>query len=176
MPEPLVRRALWGRALAVLGGVLLVGAYYLWPLSGLPVAGRSMVGGPLLALSEAFFVLAGGVLLGGALAMTSGGQPEALAPRTCAMSLLLQVGALLAGGAAAQGAWGAYWSWDPLECWRLSLCMVTAGVSLGVGGVPWSGRRAALALWLAAGFSLLTLFAAGALTRWLGLSSLYGAW
>ena len=40
--------------------------------------------------------------------------------------LMLGAGASVAQGLGAQQAWGGYWSWDPVECWRLAARLTSA--------------------------------------------------
>lgn len=89
------------------------------------------------------------------------------------LALLAQTAALLLAGLGAQGAWGAYWSWDPLECWRLLAWLALLVASWGVRKLGWGRRRA---FWATAAALLLLLFSwwgAPFLLRGLGLPSLY---
>ena len=79
--------------------------------------------------------------------------------------------ALLLGGLGGFLAWGACWSWDPVELWHLSLALLYAfflhgGLRRAAGGV-W--RRVVLVVALT--FSMFVLFGSGFLVRELGLVS-----
>lgn len=78
---------------------------------------------------------------------------------------------LMLGGIGGFLAWGACWSWDPVELWHLSLGLLYALlVHTGLGRAPGDIRRAVVLL-AALVFSIFVLFGAGPLVRGLGLPS-----
>ncbi len=136
---------------------------YRWLPASLSVGVRGE--GWLLAWAEASYALSVGALLWGGL-----NQPEGRALR---VAWVLQTWGLVLQGAGAQWAWGAYWRWDPLECWRLTswLVLTLAGLGLTVGRPTMF--RARLALWGCATWALGVLLGSYALVRWLGMTSFY---
>jgi len=78
---------------------------------------------------------------------------------------------LLLGGIGGFLAWGACWSWDPVELWHLSLALLYAfflhgGLRRTAGGI-----RRWVVLVVALTFSAFVLFGSGVLARELGLAS-----
>ena len=121
--------------------------------------------GLYLALAETGYVLSAGALLWGGLAD--------VADRALRLAWVLQGLGLILQSVGAQTAWGAYWSWDPAECWRLAAWLVLTLASLGLTIGRRTISRTRLALWASAGVSLGVLLGSYALVRWLGLASLY---
>lgn len=82
-------------------------------------------------------------------------EADALQTRLAASAFLFQ-GAMIASGAVwANRAWGAYWTWDPIEVWSLvawGAYAVYLHLTLTLG---WRGRRAA---WVAVAALVVTLF------------------
>jgi len=121
--------------------------------------------GLYFALAEASYVLSIGALLWGVLA--------GVADRALQFAWALQGSGLILQGVGAQMAWGAYWSWDPVECWRLAAWLVLVLADLGLAIGRRTLFRTRLALWVSIGMSLGVLLSSYALVRWLGLASLY---
>jgi ABC-type transport system involved in cytochrome c biogenesis permease subunit len=163
--------------LVVLEALFVIGATYLLPFARPPIANQRVSFG----LASVFYGLATSLVLGGAWMLALWGRPRssqamqtvALVQRLCAAALVSQTVGLLLGGIGAQEEWGAYWSWDPQECWYLAVWLVLVGVTCGLREFSWEGRRACLAVGLAAAFAALVLFGAGLLLRRLGLYSVY---
>jgi hypothetical protein len=159
----------------MLGGLatgLALGLYLLVP-------GKALLSAPsgslLLSLAEIAYVLATGALLYGTLELAICGFQVSMAMVRAIMgiALLLQTATLILQGVSAQFAWGAYWSWDAVECWRLIAWLVTAIATLGIGRLDWGRRRGMVAICLAAGMALLVLLGSFPLVQWLNLSSVY---
>ena len=163
-------------------GGILVGAVALLGLGGpraatVPLSLRA----PLFSLSSLsvsaavgiflLVVVGEGIRLWGAhwdLDPTAG---EALARVAIEWTAVAMALALLLGGIGGFLAWGACWSWDPVELWYLSLALLYAfflhgGLRRTAGGV-W--RRVVLVV--AFTFSAFILFGSGFLVRELGLVS-----
>jgi len=165
------------QALAGLAAGLAMVAYLLVPPA---VTSGVQAGGAWFVTDELFAILAAGLLLlgsaCGALAARQVGVPSAGSASVryfLPLGLLLQTVALGCRAVGAQLAWGAYWSWDPVDCWRLVAWLVTAISAVGVWRVGWGGRRARVAVTAAALILLLVLAGSLPLVRWLGLASLY---
>jgi ABC-type transport system involved in cytochrome c biogenesis permease subunit len=146
---------MWGpqhRAAQVVQALMValgLGAYLLAPK---PALAGGQARGLALGLAEAHFVLGAAALLQGAVTATLNEHSSALVQgrSASAAGLLLLTVSLLFQGIGAQCSWGAYWSWDPVECWRLAAWAMAAIVCLGIWRLGWSRERARLALWLAA--------------------------
>jgi hypothetical protein len=96
---------------------------------------------------------------------------EMLATGAQAWTTSLVILGLLVQSFASFLAWGAFWSWDPLELWRLSLGLVCVLVVHSRRRESPAGARRAIGLLVALAFSLFVLFGAGPLVRVLGLPS-----
>lgn len=151
---------------------LTLGAYLLAPR--VSWAGPR-VEGWWFALAEVLHVLsAGALVLGSACSVLTGSSflagPVGL---TLALALLCQTGSLVAHGIGAQLAWGAYWSWDPVECWHLAPWLATAMAVVGARSLGWDLRQARWALLATTGFVLVALLGAFPLVHLLGLQTRY---
>lgn len=166
-PEDCRGRARTGLLVGLALGIPLVVPRPVWPTVRICT--------PWLALGEVCYVVAIGALLVGAVhgSVLGPGSTRPLTRRAMALGLLFQTTGLAVHGAAAQLAWGAYWSWDPVECWRLAGWLVTAIAAVGLWELDWSGWRATMALWAVTLVALAILAGSGPLVRWLGLRSLY---
>jgi ABC-type transport system involved in cytochrome c biogenesis permease subunit len=56
---------------------------------------------------------------------------------------LLLTLAMIAGSFFAKQIWGAYWSWDPKQCWTLLTWVAFAAILHARVTIGWRGRRAA---------------------------------
>jgi len=131
-------------------------------------------GGLWFGLDEVFFVLACGlVLLGSIRVAVPTSRPNDAGTRwVLALGLLLQTIALGSRAVGVQLAWGAYWRWGPVGCWRLAAWLSTAIAALGVWQMGWAGRRAQIAILVVTVVLLLVLLGSVPLVRWLGLAGL----
>jgi len=171
-----------GRGPRTLAAVLLLAssvAFALAPTVGWP---WKQAQSPWFLWSEILYALSAGALWACAvradLAGAAAGGASAVADdrpalNTVAAALLAQTVALLLLGIGAQVAWGAYWTWDPIESWRLAAWLATTGLAIVLGQLGWRRRRARLATNLVAAFALLVLWGAFPLVHWLGLASAY---
>jgi hypothetical protein len=125
-------------------------------------------------LDEVFFVLACGVLLLSSIcvAVPTSRPNDAGARWVLGLGLLLQTMALGSRAVGVQLAWGAYWRWGPVGCWRLAAWLSTAIAALGVWQMGWAGRRAQTAMLVVTVVLLLVLLGSVPLVRWLGLGGL----
>jgi hypothetical protein len=90
-----------------------------------------------------------------------------------ALLLLAQTVAWVAQAWGAQRAWGAFWSADPLECWRLAAWAGSAACWLAVARRGWRGWGAWVG-WGAALVGALLAWAGGVpLAQWLRIATLY---
>jgi hypothetical protein len=147
-------------------------ALVLVPMTALPgERGRGLPFG----FAEMAFVLACAALWHGVISSVAfrRQRPRFVAKTALQSALLLLSTALLLYGLGAQWSRGAYWSGEPLACWWLAAWALVALAASGVCRMGWSGRRATLALWLAAGFTLLVLLGALPLVQWLALDGQY---
>jgi len=71
--------------------------------------------------------------------------------------LLLETTLLMLYALGAQLTWGSYWSWDPIECWRLAGWLVMAMSILGVHSLHWNRRQACWTLGLGGAFEAFVL-------------------
>ena len=156
---------------------LAMGAYLFAPSF---LASAVQVGGVWFGLEDIFCVLGCGVLLLGSVWGAFHGQEpangsiESVPTRSIlGLGLLLQTVSLGSHAVGAQLAWGAYWDWDPVACWRLVAWLSTAIGAVGLWRRGWRGRRAQVAVTAAAAVVLLVLVGSLPLVRWLGLGSLY---
>lgn len=126
-------------------------------------------------LVEVIYALAAGALLLGSIGaiILQSSATQRLPQSTLAIALLLQTIALVLQGTSAQLAWGAFWLWDPVECWHLAAWLATAMSTLAVHSLEVSRRRMRWAILLTTGFVLFILFATFPLVRWLGIQSRY---
>jgi len=131
-------------------------------------------GGLWFALDEVLFVLACGVLLLGSIcvAVPTFRSNDAATRWVLALVLLLQTMALGSRAVGVQLAWGAYWWWGPVGCWRLAAWLSTAIAALGLWQMGWTGRRAQIAMLVVTAVGLLVLLGSVPLVRWLGLGGL----
>jgi len=139
-----------------------------------PVVAGVQGGGLWFGLDEVFFVLACGLLLLGSIcvAVPTFRPNDAGARGVLALGLLLQTMALGSRAVGVQLAWGAYWWWGPVGCWRLAAWLSTAIAALGVWEMGWAGRRAQIAMLVVTVVLLLVLLGSVPLVRWLGLGGL----
>jgi cytochrome c-type biogenesis protein CcsB len=68
---------------------------------------------------------------------------EEMSHRFIMTGLLLLTLAMVAGSFFAKQMWGAYWSWDPKQCWTLLTWLTFAAILHARITVGWRGRRAA---------------------------------
>ena len=68
---------------------------------------------------------------------------EEIGHRFVMTGFLLLTLAIVAGSFFAKQMWGAYWSWDPKQCWTLVTWLLFAGILHARITVGWRGRRAA---------------------------------
>jgi len=131
------------------------------------------VSGWLYGFVEIQYALAAGALLLGSICLIPLGAPtDAMATRSAVViALLFQTGGLVLLGTSGQLAWGAFWSWDPIECWHLAGWLATAISVVGIHWLDWDGRRAGWAVCLSTAFWLFVLYGSLPLVRWLGLES-----
>jgi hypothetical protein len=132
--------------------------------------------------SEILFALSAGALwasaarvdlVGARAAVAKAGADDPVSLNTVAVGLVAQTLALLLLGTGAQVAWGSYWSWDPIESWRLAAWLATTALAIVLGQLGWRRRRARLATNLVAAFALFVLWGSFPLVHWLGLLSPY---
>lgn len=71
---------------------------------------------------------------------------DVLAHRLVAYTFFLMSVVLLSGALWAQAAWGAYWSWDPVETWALAFWSACALVLHARGAGGWAGPRWGMAV------------------------------
>ncbi len=139
---------------------------WVWPTAHLP--------GAWFAWSEALQTVAAGALVLQLVGLCKARKTgHALPQSALGLALLAQTAAMLLAGLGAQGTWGAYWSWDPLECWRLLAWLALLATSWGARGLGWGRRRAIWATAVTLVILLISWWGAPPLLRWLGLSSLY---
>jgi len=176
--DALAVRVIWG-----VGGVLaIVAVLQDWggtSAAAIPLSLRS----PLFSLSSLALSVAVGAFLLGVLSEgvrtwgTSGKMEvahlERCGRRSVKWAAAAATVALLLGSVGGFLAWGAEWSWDPVELWRLSLLLFYALLlHQRSRRMPRSALRAALML-IALAFSGFVLFGAGLAVRELGLPSRY---
>lgn len=151
---------------------LALGVYLLAPRASLACA---RVEGWWFALGEMLCVLSAGALVLGSICLMVAGASSLADPvvLTLALALLCQTACLVANGIGAQLAWGAYWSWDPVECWRIAPWLVTAMACVSLRSLDWDPRRARGAFLATMGFALATLLGALPLVSLLRVGSLY---
>jgi len=70
---------------------------------------------------------------------------EEISHRFIMTGFLLLTLAMVAGSFFAKQMWGAYWSWDPKQCWTLVTWLAFAGILHARVTIGWRGRRAAWA-------------------------------
>ncbi len=68
---------------------------------------------------------------------------EEIGNRFIMTGFLLLTLAMVAGSIFAKQMWGAYWSWDPKQCWTLMTWLFFAGILHARITIGWRGRRAA---------------------------------
>ena len=68
---------------------------------------------------------------------------EEMSHRFIMTGFLLLTLAIVAGSFFAKQRWGAYWSWDPKQCWTLVTWLLFAGILHARITIGWRGRRAA---------------------------------
>jgi cytochrome c-type biogenesis protein CcsB len=68
---------------------------------------------------------------------------EEIGHRFVMTGFLLMTLAIVAGSLFAKEMWGAYWSWDPKQCFTLTTWLLFAGILHARITVGWRGRRAA---------------------------------
>ncbi len=68
---------------------------------------------------------------------------EEMSHRFIMTGFLLLTLAIVAGSFFAKQMWGAYWSWDPKQCWTLVTWLLFAGILHARVTIGWRGRRAA---------------------------------
>jgi len=141
----------------------------------MPSAG---IGGLILGVAGASVLLVAGIVV-------AFGQPRwlpriglapdrmALATFLARLAAMLQGVALIWQSVVAQWAWGSYWSWDPVECWRLVPLLANAILLTIVGQRGWSGRLPRVLVWVAALLGVAVWIGTESLLGWLGLSSMY---
>ncbi len=150
-------------------------SFALWPAVAWPWRQAQSV---WFLWSEILFALSAGALWASAARVDLGGADKASAHdpmslNTVAVALVAQTLALLLLGTGAQVAWGSYWSWDPIESWRLAAWLATTALAIVLGQLGWRRRRARLATNLVAAFALFVLWGSFPLIHWLGLLSPY---
>jgi hypothetical protein len=142
------------RRVHYLGSLLLATMLVIYCLvANVARIGLQVAGWPF-ELAEFLHSLAvGGLLLGSIclLALRPRVSPRFVLP-TLSIALLLETIALTLYALGAQLTWGSYWSWDPIECWRLAGWLAMAIPVLGVYSLDWGRRRACWALGVASGF------------------------
>jgi hypothetical protein len=164
-----------GRRKGMLTAALLVAG---WLLANAP-PGFSRSAGFIVthwfSLSEVVLLATVAALLVGSLALLFSSVEQA--PRIAALALgaafCSHTLALILQGVAAQRAWGAYWSWDALECWHLASWSLIGLSALGARELGWGPRRGKAAVWVTTLLVSLMTWGAPALLRWLGVASAY---
>ena len=68
---------------------------------------------------------------------------EEVGHRFAMTGFLLLTLAIVAGSFFARQTWGAWWSWDPKQCWTLMTWLFFAGILHARITIGWRGRRAA---------------------------------
>ncbi|HEY1099655.1 MAG TPA: cytochrome c biogenesis protein CcsA, partial [Myxococcota bacterium] len=68
---------------------------------------------------------------------------EEMSHRFIMTGFLLLTLAIVAGSFFAKQMWGAYWSWDPKQCWTLVTWLLFAAILHARVTIGWRGRRAA---------------------------------
>ena len=81
---------------------------------------------------------------------------EEIGHRFVMTGFLLLTLAMVAGSMFAKQMWGAYWSWDPKQCWTLVTWLLFAAILHARVTIGWRGRRAA---WLVVIAGILVLVA-----------------
>ncbi len=90
---------------------------------------------------------------------------EELSHRFIMTGFLLLTLAIAAGSFFAKQKWGAYWSWDPKQCWTLVTWLAFAGILHARVTIGWRGRRAAWATVITAFFVIVGMVGLNALVR-----------
>ena len=131
--------------------------------------------GWVFGIAELLYALASGALLLAAVCSAIPGPSHTPGPAEFSLpwGLSFWTGGLVFQSIAAQLAWGAYWSWDPVECWYLAAWLITAIAALVAGSGHERARGAKWLLWVSALAVLAVWLGALPLVRWLGLASLY---
>lgn len=88
---------------------------------------------------------------------------EEIAHRFIMTGFLLLTLAIVAGSFFAKQMWGAWWSWDPKQCWTLLTWLVFAGILHARITIGWRGRRAAWATVVAVFFVIVAMVGLNAL-------------
>jgi ABC-type transport system involved in cytochrome c biogenesis permease subunit len=78
---------------------------------------------------------------------------------------LLLTLAMVAGSFFAKQMWGAYWSWDPKQCWTLVTWLTFAAILHARITVGWRGRRAAWSTVVAVALVIVAMVGLNALVR-----------
>lgn len=81
---------------------------------------------------------------------------EEISHRFVMTGFLLLTLAMVAGSFFAKQMWGAWWSWDPKQCWTLVTWLFFAGILHARITIGWRGRRAA---WMTVGAVVLIIVA-----------------
>jgi ABC-type transport system involved in cytochrome c biogenesis permease subunit len=151
---------------------LALGVYLLAPSADWAC---TRVEGWWFGLGEALCVLSAGALVLGSICLVvpAASSLADSVKLTLALALLCQTACLVANGLGAQLAWGAYWSWDPVECWRIASWLVTAMACVSLRPMDSDPHRARWAFLATTGFALATLLGALPLVGLLRLGSLY---
>ena len=90
---------------------------------------------------------------------------EEIAHRFIMTGFLLLTLAMVAGSFFAKQMWGAYWSWDPKQCWTLLTWLVFAGILHARITIGWRGRRAAWSTVVAVAVIIVAMVGLNALVR-----------
>jgi cytochrome c-type biogenesis protein CcsB len=89
---------------------------------------------------------------------------DEIAHRFISVGFMVMTLGIIAGSFFAKQKWGAYWSWDPKQCWSLMTWLLFAGILHARITVGWRGRRAAWLTLIAVVCVLIAIFGLGVLT------------
>jgi len=90
---------------------------------------------------------------------------EEMSHRFIMTGFLLLTLAMVAGSFFAKQMWGAYWSWDPKQCWTLVTWLTFAAILHARITVGWRGRRAAWSTVVAVALVIVAMVGLNALVR-----------
>jgi cytochrome c-type biogenesis protein CcsB len=90
---------------------------------------------------------------------------EEMSHRFIMTGFLLLTLAMVAGSFFAKQMWGAYWSWDPKQCWTLVTWLTFAAILHARITVGWRGRRAAWSTVVAVALVIVAMVGLNAFVR-----------
>jgi ABC-type transport system involved in cytochrome c biogenesis permease subunit len=122
--------------------------------------GKVFLGAALVAvgISGVILLRGAGLQLAGFASLASNERLEELAFRFMILGFLFETLMLIAGAIWAQGAWGRYWAWDPLETWAFMTWLTLAFFIHWRATTRLSPRSSAIAVLVVFALAFLTFF------------------